>query len=111
MIFLPLKMEFLWGNCLPVSSKFVLLRKRLLSQRNVNFLNNCQQLHVMDASRSADLIARGERERQYGNLGATNQTESGNLDAEAEFNADGMIGLLAAGGGSRGASRRRSAPR
>ena len=77
-------------------SKFVLLQKRILSQVNVNFVNNCQLLHVMDASRCQDLIARGERERQYGNLGATNQTEPGDLDAEAEFNADGMIGLLAA---------------
>ena len=77
-------------------SDFVLPGKQKLNPTVINFLNNCQLLHVLDSSRSADMLARADRERQYGNLGATNQTEPGDLDADAEFNADGLIGMLAA---------------
>jgi hypothetical protein len=45
----------MWQPVVPsrevASSNFELLPKRILSQLNINFINNCQLLHVMDASR------------------------------------------------------------
>ena len=87
-----------WQPVVPTGarSNFVVLKRRKLDQLVTNYLNNCQLLHELDASRSADMIARAQRERNSGNLGATNQTEPGDLNADAEFNDDGLMGLLGA---------------
>ena len=76
-------------------SDFVLVEGWRLSPVVINLLNNIQLLHVLDSSRCADLLARDRREKDFGNLGATNQTQGCDLDANAEFNADGLVDLLA----------------